>query len=711
MSIYQTVKKYFLLLSIFLVWAISIHLVFLYLSEDAVRNPVIGGTVNIGIIGTVPNLNPAAYSTDPIGDYLLRFLSRSLLRYNVETKQMEGDIANCNLGKNFSEIKCYIKKDEKWSDGTPIIKEDILATYDMLKNSDINKTTKKLLENISIQDQGEYIEFSGKADVLVLDMLLFPIIKKDVVDKIKNNSFSVNDNLSAGAYIFDKRETDSKSNSEKISFIRNIQNTNAKNYIGRYTFSFFNNKNDLLVNKNSLNIVFPNNTIDSLSSARFDEYKFIFPEYISLFLNADKVDPELRNLLLGSLTKISFSSLDEATGKLLKNPFFTDESILPVDFETAKIETVIKNLGYFRKDILIAELTKARTEAPIINTEVSNYLLSPSNKKYIVTKETDILLSGNTSNGVTGVYINDYKLKNYSPKEQKFYYRAKTDIGTMKEGINTYKIAFEITGKKVTKETITLFLVKTDEEKIAQEKIHADKLLWEKNNILAQEEKKIADGKKLAEKIKPLDSAYFYDKNFKKLSLQFAYTKQTPYMETLATEIANHIKTLWIDVQITELSTEDLQSIISKGEKQYSLILTGINLGLFDYNIFPFFHSGQAEKGFNFAKLKNIPLDILLEKLKSSQLNSDSLKYIQSQILEILKKENVFVPLYSPYNTLYIDKTLKQIKSVPVFPYSSSLYDIGENMYLKEELNFKWKDKSINGLFDWIKKHSPFIYT
>ncbi len=160
MSIYQTIKKYFLLLSIFIVFVISIHLIFLYLSEDAVRNPVQGGTVNIGIIGTVPNLNPAAYGADPIGDYLLRFVSRSLLRYNIETKQMEGDIANCNLGKNFSEIKCYVKKDQKWSDGSPITKEDILATYDMLQNDDINKTAKNLLKDISIQDQGEYIEFS-----------------------------------------------------------------------------------------------------------------------------------------------------------------------------------------------------------------------------------------------------------------------------------------------------------------------------------------------------------------------------------------------------------------------------------------------------------------------------------------------------------------------------------------------------------------------
>lgn len=100
----------------------------------------------------------------------------------------------------------------------------------------------------------------------------------------------------------------------------------------------------------------------------------------------------------------------------------------------------------------------------------------------------------------------------------------------------------------------------------------------------------------------------------------------------------------------------------------------------------------------------------MLEKLKSSQLNSDSLKFIQSQILEILKKENVFMSLYSPYNTLYLDKTLKQIISVPVLPYSSSLYDISENMYVKESLDFKWNNKNMSGFIDWVKKHSPFIY-
>lgn len=75
--------------------------------------------------------------------------------------------------------------------------------------------------------------------------------------------------------------------------------------------------------------------------------------------------------------------------------------------------------------------------------------------------------------------------------------------------------------------------------------------------------------------------------------------------------------------------------------------------------------------------------------------------------MDILKKENVFVPLYSPYNTFFVDKNLKQLKIATVLPYSSSLYDIGENMYLKEKFTIQFGGKSIQGMMNWIRKYSP----
>lgn len=132
------------------------------------------------------------------------------------------------------------------------------------------------------------------------------------------------------------------------------------------------------------------------------------------------------------------------------------------------------------------------------------------------------------------------------------------------------------------------------------------------------------------------------------------------------------------------------------------MIITGINLGLFDYNIFPYFHSGQAKVGFNFSKLKNISLDVLLEELRSRQLDPERLTALKTQILDILKKESVVKPLYSPFYPISIDKNLKGIGDTEHLPYVSHLFDVIKNGYIKESRTINSKNKSIFGFIQWV---------
>jgi hypothetical protein len=53
--------------------------------------------------------------------------------------------------------------------------------------------------------------------------------------------------------------------------------------------------------------------------------------------------------------------------------------------------------------------------------------------------------------------------------------------------------------------------------------------------------------------------------------------------------------------------------MLRSGNKDYDMILVGINLGYFDYNLFPYLHSSQIKTGFNLGKIKKLSLDILLE--------------------------------------------------------------------------------------------------
>lgn len=710
MSVYQTLKKYVFLLSVFFIAVTSIHLVMLYLYDGSSLSAEEGGTITVGFIGAPPSLSPASYGQDSTNDYILRFLSRSLLRYNVTTREMEGDLANCNLGKNFSEIKCYVKTDNKWSDGTPITKDDIIASYNFYKGNDSNKQMEKILANITVEDQGDYILFSGKADILMLDIFLYPIIQSDVIDKINNDKFTLSTSVSSGPYVFEKRENDERYNAEKVSFVKNNAYTGDAIYVQKYIFKFFPDRAALEGNRDGLNIIFPNDKIDSIPSPRFNTYNYLLPGYIALFLNSEKLPSELRNIILFQLGNSTYKSLDEKQGKLIKNPFFSPESITPKTLENKNIELAIERLGYFKKESLAAQFAKKSDTAPK-KSDTNVFFTAPTNKKRFVTSEKELLLSGNAPEGVTTVYINDYELKSFVPSTHKFYFRAKLDIGTMKEGLNTYALSFGVNGKKTYKETLSIFYTASPDELAKKQKEFSVETTLETVDTLAEGKKQEQEKKAWADKIAPLDPLYYYNKDLKKFSINLSYSPdQSSYIKPLADNIREVLKLVGINTELHASSAEDFQkNTIELGQKNYDMLLTGIDLGLTSYNIFPFFHSGQAAKGFNFSKIKNVALDILLERLKSSQLNPESLTRIKQDVLDILKKENVVLTFYSPYHSFFIDKNLKDVKDTDILPSPSYLYDLGEGVYIKEHRSIDFKQKGIRDFSAWIAKNSPFV--
>ena len=135
------------------------------------------------------------------------------------------------------------------------------------------------------------------------------------------------------------------------------------------------------------------------------------------------------------------------------------------------------------------------------------------------------------------------------------------------------------------------------------------------------------------------------------------------------------------------------------------MIITGINLGIFEYNLFPFFHSGQSKVGFNLAKLKDVNLDVLLEELKSRQVEESRLIVLKKQILDILKKEAVIKTLYSPYTTVFIDRNLKNTLESERLPYAQYAFDVIKPAHIKEARSLNITNKTLFGLIAWIRTH------
>ena len=283
-------------------------------------------------------------------------------------------------------------------------------------------------------------------------------------------------------------------------------------------------------------------------------------------MNSEKVAPELRNILLFQIGNTKFKNLDEKAGKIIQDPFFGTGKLTPANLDNKNIEATLAKLGYYKKDALLTELTK-KPEATIAlksPVEFNSYFNAPTNKKWYFTKETDILLSGNAPETATVVYVNDYQLKGFVPASHKFYFRAKTDIGTLKEGVNTYTLSFLIDGKKVSKETMTIYYSQNQEDLDQKAAEINAQVVSQKAVVSSEVKKQIVGNKELSAKIDSLYPLYYYSKDFKKFTLEIDYTSQSSYIKPIAETVADSLKLIGIDTNLRELSTDDIQNTIGK---------------------------------------------------------------------------------------------------------------------------------------------------
>ncbi len=182
---FKRLKKYLFIISLFLCSVLWAHLVYVYLYIDAKELPVEWWIVTQAVVWEFPHLNPLTQSID-YNKNILDLTYRSLMKFDNTTKQYVWDLAQCDIS-NLSKIDCYLKNDVKWSDWTNIIVWDVVATYNILKNSNINPLMVTLLKDVSIESNDSTWLISFKKETPTINELQIftqKIVAKSVLDGI-----------------------------------------------------------------------------------------------------------------------------------------------------------------------------------------------------------------------------------------------------------------------------------------------------------------------------------------------------------------------------------------------------------------------------------------------------------------------------------------------------------------------------------------------
>ncbi len=716
-------KKYLFLISVlFLVLSLT-HLIYSFLYNDSKLVPIKWGTVSEWLIWSFPSLNPLK----PLNwnnKYLVSLLYRSLLQYDSKENKIVSDLASCDID-NLKEIECYLKDNIYWSNWEQITVDDVISTYELIKQSWVNKISSSLLENTTIEKNNNTIIFkNNKSDVNFLNIFFQPILSKATIDTIWNDTifwdFPTHWEIYSWNFIISNISSDSTLWITKIYLTKNKYNDIWN--IEKLIIKLFPNTNSLLQNKEVVNIFNDSWNIIWDSIPRLQSHKYILPQFVWLFINIDNISNiDIRNHILNKINRNNLIQLLwENNFDPVLNPYLTDTDI-DKWLENKNFEKIIDSIWYMKKSKIISnflpsnknyseevEIKKEDIQIPDNLTidkyqKDSKYIVSPSyvDKYNFITKD-DILLEWIAWKWVDAVYINDYKLSNFKSNNAKFYYRLKQSYKTLTPWVNKYKIIFVENWKKTLKEEI-FFIYNKDKDSLQKEETKFIKNLYlsdlEKKEKIKKATVKIEINKDQLEKLSNLDEKFYYNNDLEKYTLNLYYISTEKELEETALFIKNSLLEIWINVELFPMTISNLSKVLSD-KKQYDMILTGINLGYFNYNIFPYFHSSQAKNWYNFSNIKKTSLDILLEDLKSENKNNDNINEIEWKINNIFKKEQILKTLYTPKINLLIDKNIKNVSIPERLANKDERRKIYNTMYIKEEKIIKFENK---WFFDFIK--------
>lgn len=700
-------KKYLFLISMVFLFLLWWHIVYVYLYDWALETPTEWWSISEWIIWDFPHLNPLLISND-YNKNIIYMLYRWLLKYDFEKDEIVWDLANCNL-KNISYIECYLKDNIYWSNWEKITPEDIIATYNILKNSDINNTLWSLIKDTTIENRAWVIIFSSKVkDINFLTALFQPIVAKNVLDNIWNKElygkFNPIDGLYSGAYKIDTVSYDDSLWIQKLILAKNEHYKEKEILVSKYIYKIFKDSNHLLKHKELINVFFDKNRLIWDTIPRLSKNNYFYNQYNSLFINEERIKSlQLRNFILW---KIDVNNILKSLWKWYKEVwsiFLNPETSLNFEIKNSNIENIMKDIWYFKKDFLanmLVEENKQDIESKKINNEELKFITSPINKKYNFLNEDNVLIEWKIDwENPDEIYINEYKLSLYKKWDKNFYYRLRTDFKNYFAWENSYKVYFvKNQEKKFVEEFIITY--SSDKEKLSKLEQDFNQKLEQSNSsswLTISEDKK--------QKILWLNDKYYYDKDLNKLTFRLYYIENKEDHVLVVNVIKNILESYWIWVEWLPISISDLNKKILSWEKDYDMIIVWIDLWYLKFNIYPYFHSSQSKEWYSFSNIKNLNLDIILEELKSNILSKEKIAELQVKIKEILNEKQITRPLYVKENIVLIDNNIKKFKMKNNLSNDLAVIESIFNSYVTSEKTVDFSQKNFWDFINFIKKH------
>lgn len=372
----------------------------LYLSFTRIA-PSYDGEYNEGVIGQPKLINPLLSSND-IDNDLNKLIFSGLLKYNANL-EMETDLAETiDISTDSKKYTFCLKKNLYWHDQKPLTFEDILFTFELIKNPDLQSPLYNQFEEIKLWpiDKRCFQFELEKPSQRFLNNLTVGILPKHIWSKIPFEEFvSSQFNLKpigSGPFRFKELAKDKQGEIKYYTLERFKYFYDSPAYLKEISFWFYPSFNQAVqsLKRNEISGLgyVPKENSKELSNLKnIQKQSFTLPYYTALFFN-------LRNSSQASLDQIDSN---ETSSDQIKPAWIQNKSIRQaLAYLTPKKEIfnqVLKQEGTIINSPILPHSFAHHTDLPIqsFNPEQANKLLNQQgwikNQGQIFEKDNQIL--------------------------------------------------------------------------------------------------------------------------------------------------------------------------------------------------------------------------------------------------------------------------------------------------------------------------------
>lgn len=329
--------------------------------------PQEGGQLRIPVQG-LESWNPLiAKTTDSVN--FLSLIYEGLVGYDSDLKKIPKLASDWQVSEDGRLWTFNIRKDAKWHDGTSITAEDVIFTYNILKEGVLNSVYQyNIFENdnileIGLKNNDKYSLFVRLAEPSskLLDIFTFPVISKDYYESVENIIKIQKDLTKAplGTGPYKVAEEYFSEDQESIILVRNEDWWGRRPYIDKIIGKIYTNKEEArkAFIQGELDLV--DTMIVYVNNKSVEEdtklYRFMTNYYEFLGLNSESElikDPKIRKALAYAIdrreiiSKVYLNNAQTVDVPIPSNHWLYDNAYRLYDYDIDRAKRLLKEAGW-----------------------------------------------------------------------------------------------------------------------------------------------------------------------------------------------------------------------------------------------------------------------------------------------------------------------------------------------------------------------------